>query len=142
MSLLMQQKVNVKTKNSEIQSGILQESLGLKSCDVPFAIILFIPIHYLYQNKSKVCSQIYTRDTRPCATAIPAWGSIWGSSSFPVLNLIIVRQVRKLPACTVHVVWAWRQSCVKSRTACQDRERVCFAFAPACVVGKNRGPAN
>ena len=43
--------------------------------------------------------------------------------------------MQKLPACTA--VWAWRQSHVKSPAAHEDHECICFAFAYACVVGKN-----
>ena len=47
----------------------------------------------------------------------------------------MVRQVCKLPACTV--VRALRQSRVKSCSAREDCECFCFAFAFACVVGIN-----
>ena len=30
-----------------------------------------------------------------------------------------------------------KQSHTKSRVVCEDRERICFAFVFACVVGKN-----
>ena len=33
--------------------------------------------------------------------------------------------------------WAWKQSHAKSRPARDDRKRISFAFAIACVVGKN-----
>ena len=44
--------------------------------------------------------QIYTKDTRPCAILIPAWDSIWGLWVCPVIKIIVVHQVRKLPAYT------------------------------------------
>ena len=49
--------------------------------------------------------------------------------------MIMVRQVRRLIECTAG--WAWKQSLAKSRVAREDRERICLAFAFACVVGKN-----
>ena len=53
-----------------------------------------------------------TRDTRPCAILIPAWGWIWGLRVFPVIKILVVCQVHVLPACTT--VWAWRQSSAKT----------------------------
>ena len=43
--------------------------------------------------------------------------------------------MHKLIACTAY--WGWKQSHAKSRTAHEDRERIYFVFAFACVVGKN-----
>ena len=79
-------------------------------------------------------SQIYTRDTRPCAILIPVWGSIWGSAGFFfVFKIIMVSQVRKLPACTM--VWAWKQSHVKSCAACEDHEHIMFCVC-FCMCGR------
>ena len=61
----------------------------------------------------------------------PSMGlNLGGLRVFLVIKIIMVRQVRKLPVCTV--VWAWKQSCVKSCPAREDRERICFVFAFAC----------
>ena len=65
----------------------------------------------------------------------PGMGLSLGVLGFPVIKIMVVRQVRKLSACTA--VWAWRQSSVKSRVARKDHKRIYFAFALACVVGKN-----
>ena len=70
-----------------------------------------------------------------CTILISAWGSIWGSLVFPVINIIMVHQVGKLIARTAG--WAWKQSHAKSRAVREDRERICFASAFACVVSKN-----
>ena len=81
-------------------------------------------------------NDMYTRGTRPCAILIPAWGSIWGLRVFPVIKIIVVRQVRVLPVCTA--VWAWRQTRIKCCALVRnDRERICFVFALPWVVSKN-----
>ena len=43
--------------------------------------------------------------------------------------------MRKLIACTAG--WACKQSHTKCRAVHEDHERICFAFAFACVVVKN-----
>ena len=58
-------------------------------------------IWFLHVRKSCVqATDIEEGDTRPCAILIPAWSSNWGSLGFPVIRIIVVRQVRKLIACT------------------------------------------
>ena len=55
----------------------------------------------IFKHKITVShTDIEERDTRPCAILIPARGSNWGSSGFPVIKIIVVRQVRKLIECT------------------------------------------
>ena len=87
-----------------------------------------------YKLHVGVYLRMYHRYTREIPDPVPSWsqhvaqfGGLW---IFPVIKIILVRQVCKLPACTV--VWAWRQSHIKSRVVREDRERICFA----CVVGK------
>ena len=58
-----------------------------------------------------------------------------GLRVFPVIKIIVVRQVHVLPPCTA--VWTWRQTCVKPCAANENREHICFAFVFACVVSKN-----
>ena len=65
----------------------------------------------------------------------PGMGLNLGVFGFPVIKIIVVCQVSKLPACTA--VQACRQSRVKSRAVNEDPQCICFVFAFACVVGKN-----
>ena len=91
---------------------------------------MFDTVEYWVTN-----TDIEEGDTRPFAILIPAWGSIWGSSGFLVIKIIVVRQVRKLIAYSAG--WVWKQSHAKSCATREDREHICFALAFACVVGKN-----
>ena len=62
--------------------------------------------------------------------------NLGGLRFFPVIKIIVDRQVRKIIACTEGL--AWKQSHAKSRTAREDRKRIfCFAFSFTCVVRKN-----
>ena len=59
-----------------------------------------------------------------------------GVFGIPVIKITLVRQVRMLPVC--NAIWAWRQtSATELRTACEDREHICFGFIFVYVVGKN-----
>ena len=53
----------------------------------------------------------------------------------PVIIITMVHQLHRSSVSTV--VWAWRQACVKRRTALKDHGRICFAFIFAFAVGKN-----
>ena len=63
---------------------------------------------------------------------IPAqFGGLW---VFSVIKIIMVHQVHVLPACTA--IWTWIQTCVKRCAVREYHERICFAFALVCEVGK------
>ena len=87
-----------------------------------------------YKWKEVKLSQIYTTETRPALSLSRHGAQFGGLRVFPIIKIIVVRQVCKLPTWTA--VWAWRQSGVKSRTPRDDRERICYVFAFARVVGK------
>ena len=82
---------------------------------------------------NKPLSQIYTTDTRTCASLIPVWGSNWGLQAFPIIKIIMVRQVHVLLACTA--VFAWRQSHIKSRTKKLQRLLTHLLWVCFCMCG-------
>ena len=91
-------------------------------------------------------STLYVRRSHRCRGGIPDPAPSWSQHGaqfgglwvFPVIKIIVVRQVRKLIACTAG--WACKQSHAKSRAVCEDRERICFAFAFVCGRQKHEDP--
>ena len=77
----------------------------------------------------------YTREI-PEPAPILSWhgdqiGSLW---VFSLIKITVVLWVCMPPGSTV--VWGWRLTYLKRRTAREDHGRICFSFVSACMVGK------
>ena len=88
---------NKVTVNPTKMTAIASTTLLLIQCS---------PTGHQLLTRSQFFPQIYTGDSRTWAIFIPAWGSNWGSSGFPVIKVTTVHQVRMSPASTA--VWTWR----------------------------------
>ena len=91
-----------------------------------------------HELESRLVPQIDTRDTRPCAILIIAWGSIWGSTGFS-------RNQNNHGSSCAYVTYMYcglstNTNMHKTLHGARRSWMHLFKFAFTCVLGKTRNP--